>query len=107
MADPRSELLQEEIERICDSPSFRRSQVQPRLLRYLVGEALAGRGGELNQFLIATDGMGLSNRFDPSTDATVRVWGVRLRRMLADYYRRSPGRQSTLRVRLPERSFCP
>lgn len=107
MADPRSELLQEEIERICGSPSFRRSQVQPRLLRYLVGEALAGRGGELNQFLIATDGMGLSNRFDPSTDATVRVWGVRLRRMLAEYYRHSPGRQSTLRLRLPERSFCP
>lgn len=107
MARPNSELLLEEIERICGSPSFRRSQVQPRLLRYLAGEALAGRGGELNQFLIATEGMGLSNRFDPSTDATVRVWGLRLRRMLADYYRRSPGRESRFRVRLPERSFCP
>lgn len=106
-AHPDTELLQKEVERICASSSFRRSQVQPRLLRYLTNEALAGRGQELNQYLIATEGMGLSQRFDPSTDATVRVWGVRLRRMLSDYYRRDPGRKSTIRVRLPARSFCP
>ncbi len=99
-------LLAEEVSRICGSPAFRRAKTQTKLLRYLAGEAAAGRGNELNQYLIATEGMGLPENFDPTADATVRVWGVRLRRMLANYYR-GPGRKSALRVRFPERSFCP
>jgi TolB-like protein/tetratricopeptide (TPR) repeat protein len=99
-------LLAEEVNRICASPVFRRAKTQTKLLRYLAGEAVAGRGNELNQYLIATEGMGLAESFDPTTDATVRVWGVRLRRMLANYYR-GPGRKSAERVRFPERSFCP
>lgn len=99
-------LLAEEVRRICGSPVFRRATTQTKLLRYLAGEAAAGRGNELNQYLIATEGMGLAEDFDPTADARVRVWGVRLRRMLANYYR-GPGRQSALRVRFAERSFCP
>lgn len=99
-------LLAEEVNRICGSPVFRRAKTQTKLLRYLADEAGAGRGSELNQYLIATEGMGLAESFDPTTDATVRVWGVRLRRMLANYYR-GPGRKSTMRVSLPERSFWP
>lgn len=98
--------MAEEVNRICGSPAFRRAKTQTRLLRYLAGEAIAGRGDELNQYLIATDGMGLAESFDPTADATVRVWGVRLRRMLADYYR-GPGRKNPLRIRLPARSYCP
>jgi adenylate cyclase len=106
MPNQNPTLLAEEVSRICASPAFRRAKTQTKLLRYLAGEAMAGRGDELNQYLIATEGMGLAEDFDPTSNATVRVWGVRLRRMLADYYR-GPGRQSTVRVGFPERSFCP
>lgn len=106
MPHRNSALLAEEVDRICDSPVFRRAKIQTKLLRYLAGESAAGRGNELNQYLIATEGMGLPETFDPTTDATVRVWGVRLRRMLANYYR-GPGGQSAVRVKFPERSFCP
>lgn len=106
MTNPDLSPYEEEIERICASPAFRQAPKQARLLRYLAGEALAGRGGELNQYLIATDGMGLGENFDPTKSALVRVWGGRLRQMLTAYYR-GPGRSSPRRVRLPERTYCP
>lgn len=76
------EALKEEVELICGSPGFRNSRVQQKLLRYLAGEALAGRGRELNQYLIATAGMGLGEDFEPLSDSKVRVWGGRLRYVL-------------------------
>ncbi len=97
---------EDEVARICASPSFRASPALARLLRYLVREARSGRGSQLNQYLIATDGMGLGHDFDPSKNAIVRVQGRRLRLMLTAYYR-GPGRSNPLRIRLPERTFCP
>ena len=104
---PPPEATRAEIDRLCETPAFRNSRVQQKLLRFLTTEALAGRGRELNQYLIATEGLGLGERFDPTSDSKVRVLGGRLRRMLADQYRTSAGRKSALRVVLPERSFCP
>ena len=105
MAPP--DALKAEIERLCETPAFRNSRVQQKLLRFLTAEALAGRGRELNQYLIATEGLGLGEKFDPTSDSKVRVLGGRLRRLLADHYRTDAGRKSALRVVLPERSFCP
>jgi|GEM_PF-4782781 len=105
MAPP--DVLKAEIDRLCETPAFRNSRVQQKLLRFLAAEAMAGRGRELNQYLIATEGLGLGEKFDPTSDSKVRVLGGRLRRMLADQYRKSAGRKSALRVVLPERSFCP
>lgn len=104
---PPPDALKAEIERLCETPAFRNSRVQQKLLRFLAAEALAGRGRELNQYLIATEGLGLGEKFDPTSDSKVRVLGGRLRRMLADQYRTGSGRKSAFRVVLPERSFCP
>ena len=104
---PPPDALKAEIDRLCETPAFRNSRVQQKLLRFLAAEALAGRGRELNQYLIATEGLGLGEKFDPTSDSKVRVLGGRLRRMLADQYRTGAGRKSALRVVLPERSFCP
>ena len=75
-----------------------------KLLRYLAQEALAGRGETLNQRLIAVNGLGAGEDFDPAKNSIVRVQVRRLRVMLEKYYRR-PGCASPWRVRLPERSF--
>ena len=106
MSETLSATPEDEIERICASPAFQRSATQTKLLRYLAREVLAGRGRQLNQYLIATDGMGLSTNFDPAENSSVRVWGVRLRRMLEEFYA-DPANAGLLRVRLPERTFCP
>ena len=73
MSETLSATPEDEIERICASPAFQRSATQTKLLRYLAREVLAGRGRQLNQYLIATDGMGLGSSFDPTENSSVRV----------------------------------
>lgn len=97
--------FQEEVDLVCASPGFRRSAVLTKLLRYLAAEVMAGRGAELNQYLIATEGLGMGEDFDPAFNSLVRVQGGRLRSLLRAY-EAGPGKTRPYRLRLPERSFC-
>ena len=103
--DSRDSSLEKEIDRLCESPAFSHSPAQTKLLRYLAQEVLAGRGSQLNQRQIAVRGLDAGENFDPSKNSIVRVQGRRLRQMLEAYYE-GPGSFSSVRVRLPERSFC-
>lgn len=67
-------------------PSFQRSPVLTRLLRYLVMESLTGRGARLKSYSIAVEGLGKPPEFDSQTDSYARVQVARLRKALDNFY---------------------
>lgn len=88
------------------SPHFDASSRSREFLRYVVDEALAGRGAALNQAAIAFSVFGRDARFDPLLDPIVRVQAGRLRRSLERYYLLS-GESQTLRIELPKGRYAP
>ena len=56
------------------------------MLRYLVGQSLAGRPEPLKEYVIGTEVLERPPTFDPRTDSVVRVEAHRLRVRLSDYY---------------------
>ena len=88
------------------SPHFDAGSRSRAFLRYVVDEALAGRGSALNQAAIAISVFGRDAQFDPVLDPIVRVQAGRLRRSLERYYLLS-GESQTLRIELPKGSYAP
>jgi tetratricopeptide (TPR) repeat protein len=72
------------------SEAFRQSPQLSAFLRYIVEETLAGRGGDLKGYSIATLALGRPESFDPQADPIVRVQAGRLRQAIAAYQRAHP-----------------
>ena len=76
------------LQRILDSPSFRRSVRHRRFLEYLVRSTMAGEVANIREIVI---GVAVFDRsietFDPRKDPIVRVEAGRLREKLLRYYR--------------------
>ena len=81
------ELLRSEVEHVLEDPVFERSPTQSRLLKYLCGETIIGRG-KPSQFSVAVDGLGRPEDYDLNSDSYPRVQISRLRRSLANVYSR-------------------
>src|SRR5438309_2060764 len=76
-----------QLERIGQSQFLSRA-VQPlQMLRYVVGETLAGREDELKEYTVGAFGLGLGDDFDPGAKNTVRQVASQLRAKLDQYYR--------------------
>jgi len=101
-----SSLVQEHLEKMLASPGFANSERHGRLLRHLVSTTLAGRGGEIKEYVLAVEVFGRGESFDPQTDAIVRTEVSRLRGRLKAYYS-AEGRDDNVIVDLPVRSYLP
>jgi TolB-like protein/Tfp pilus assembly protein PilF len=75
-------------------------------LRYVVGEALEGRGEEIKGYTLALEVFGRGNSFDPANDSVVRVEAARLRRTLAAYYG-DEGSGDTVIIDVPKGGYVP
>src|SRR5690348_11945259 len=75
-----------QVRRILDSKEFYASDRDPRFLRYLVEEMLAGRGDRIKAYSIATSAFDRDESFDPQSDPIVRLEASRLCRSLDRYY---------------------
>jgi TolB-like protein len=82
---PKTSVLAQ-LGRILRAPRFIASPRLIALLDFLVQEVLAGRGDSLIQYRIATEGLGLGDRFDPDNKTLVRSHATRLRKELDRYY---------------------
>ena len=102
---PTAVEIHAELERILDGAEFKTANRLRQLLRYLVEEALAGRGDKLKAYTIALEVFGREADFDPQNDPIVRVEGTRLRARLAAYYRANP--QNPVRIGLPRGGYRP
>jgi len=69
------------------SKTLRLSEVQRRLLTYLVEKSLAGEADDLKEYTIGIDAFGKPPSYDPRQQSVVRMHVARLRQKLAEYYR--------------------
>jgi len=97
--------VRRQIEQLLSSPDFDASRRSKGFLRFIVEEALAGRGEDLTQSAIATR-VFERHDFDPVVDPIVRIQAGRLRRSLERYYLLS-GKQESLRIELPRGTYVP
>lgn len=103
---PGSRLVRRQVERILSSGDFDASPRSREFLRFVVEEALAGRGEAITQLAIATRVFGRRGDFDPTVDPIVRIQAGRLRRSLERYHLLT-GRMDSLRIELPRGTYVP
>ncbi|XXT24923.1 hypothetical protein WME94_25655 [Sorangium sp. So ce429] len=94
-----------ELDQVLGSSAFGGSARQARLLRFLVGEVLDGRGGALRAPLVATRVFDRPEGFDSCEDSIVRVEMSKLRRALVRHY--AATRAAVVRIELPRGTYAP
>jgi adenylate cyclase len=99
-------LVRRALDEVLASEDFDASRRSKEFLRYIVAEALAGRGDSLTQSAIAVQVFGRRDDFDPVVDPIVRIQAGRLRRSLERYYLLS-GKQDAVRIELPRGAYVP
>lgn len=95
-----------QMERILSDPSFEANARRKAMFRYLVEEAVAGRGELLKGFTVATAVFGRDDSFDPQSDPIVRIEARRLRSDLDAYYA-GKGHSDRLRIVIPKGGYLP
>lgn len=98
--------VQHQLSRILASKTFSQVERLKRFVGFVVGETVAGRGGELKEYVIGVQVFGKEPTFDPRTDPIVRVQARRLRTRLARYYR-DEGNTDELIIDLPKGGYAP
>lgn len=98
--------IQNELNRILSSPSFRRSSQCSKFLQFIVTRRLEGKQHELKERTIAVELFGKSVTADLDRDSTVRVCALHTRRRLEEFYSggAAPG---PFRIELPPGSYVP
>jgi hypothetical protein len=103
--DLESKRVLEHLDAVLASPFFVSSRRCQEFLRYVVVEAIAGRGDLIKERNIAQDVFGKGTRFEPSEDSVVRVKAREVRKRLLDYYATVSG--DGVRIDLPVGSYLP
>lgn len=93
------------LETVLESPVFAGSRRRQDFLRYVVQEALAGRGAAIKETNIAVDVFGRNSDFDAQTASIVRVTAAEVRKRLAQAY--DAGLGTDLRIELPLGGYQP
>jgi TolB-like protein/Flp pilus assembly protein TadD len=108
VASPKTsdESIQQQLEKVLSSKTFSQVDRLKRFIRFIVLEAVSGRGGELKEYVIGVQVFGKEASFDPRTDPIVRVQARRLRTRLVRYYREE-GQTDELIIDLPKGGYSP
>src|SRR6476620_6250643 len=99
-------LVRQQLTRILASKTFSQVERLKRFITFIVDETVAGRGGDLKEYVIGVQVFGKEPSFDPRTDPIVRVQARRLRTRLERYYR-DEGNSDELIVDLPKGGYAP
>ncbi len=100
------EQIKGQLQQVLASTCFESAKQLQHLLKYLVEETLAERGGRINQTSVAIDVLNKDVNFDPAIDSAVRVEARRLRSRLTEYYY-GDGKQDSIRFELPKGHYIP
>ena len=110
MENPENQVSASEIgllvERIAESPGFRRSSRLQRFLRYVTEHALNIPGQPLKEIQVAMAVFDKDVNFDPRLDPIVRVEAGRLRLRLLEFYVQSETAES-IGIEIPRGSYAP
>ena len=101
-----SEAVCAELDRVLAFPDMAASGQMSAFLRFVVEEALAGRGEQIKEFTVATRALSRRRDFDPRLDAIVRIVAGKLRRTMQRYYL-TAGASDPVRIAIPKGTYCP
>jgi adenylate cyclase len=93
------------LKRVLGSQSFATSPRLQELLGFVVAATLDGDAERLKEYSVAVDVFKRPPGFDPRMDSIVRVQASRLRKQLADYYRKAGGAE-TIRIDVPAGGYA-
>lgn len=95
-----------QLSRILASKTFSQVERLKRFISFIVTETVAGRAGELKEYVIGVQVFAKDPSFDPRTDPIVRVQARRLRARLVKYYREE-GQGDEIAIDLPKGGYSP
>jgi TolB-like protein/Flp pilus assembly protein TadD len=98
--------VRQQLNRILASKTFSQVDRLKRFVSFIVNEGIAGRGGELKEYVIGVHVFDKEPSFDPRTDPIVRVQARRLRARLVRYYREE-GQHDEVIIDLPKGGYSP
>src|SRR5260370_7582899 len=81
-----NDALQDCVDRVLQSETFRKSPSSRRLLKYLAERSLAGDADQVKEYTIGIDAFGKAVDYDPRPDSTVRIQIGSLPPKLAAHY---------------------
>jgi len=96
--------IEQQIERILESETFRNCDALKRLLRFLAEKTFSGEADQLKEYSIGIDVLGKPPTYDPRQDSVVRIQVGRLRQKLQEYYS-AEGKGDPVEVQLPKGRF--
>jgi len=96
----------QELDRLLASATFRQVDRLKRFLKFIVTEALDGRGDQLKEYVIGVQVFDKDSSFDPRADPIVRVQARRLRSRLVRYYR-DEGAADAVVIEMPKGGYAP
>jgi len=100
------ESAREQLAKMLSSNSFVHSPQLCRFLRYLVEQAIGGKGDQIKEYLVGVEVFQRDQSFDPRIDPVVRTEARRLRQKLAEYYQ-NEGQADPIKIEIPKGSYCP
>ncbi len=105
-SSPDADSIRGLVDRIAESPQFRKSRRQQQLLRYLVERSTASPRTEIQEREIGTAVFGRKAEFDTSTDNIVRVNVYDLRKRLQAYFAEE-GQSEPFVMEIPKGGYSP
>ncbi len=102
----QQEAVRAQMDEMLRSTHFRNSRRYPTLLRYIVEEALEGRGAQLKERVLGVEVFGRSPDYDTASDPIVRVTVAEIRKRIAQYYHED-AHAFELRIELKPGSYIP
>ena len=106
MGDFTKREIQDQLNKICATKSFRRSERLQEFLRYIIDETLNGKAEGIKAWTIAVAVFNKPIDLNIQTDSIVRVYGGKLRRALKDYYE-NEGKDDPVIIRIPKGGYQP
>jgi hypothetical protein len=98
--------IEEQVERLLQTPYFSHSRRFPIFLRYVVQHTLAGQADAVKERTLGIEIFGRGANYDTSSDPIVRVTAAEIRKRIAQYYQ-EPGHDVEIRLSLPSGSYVP
>ena len=105
-ASPAAEEKRAALQEVLQSGAFTRAGQLQSFLRFVCEMEIAGRGGELSEYLIGVEALGRPPGYSPAEDAAVRRRAIDLREKLEEVYAAELA-ASALRIDLPKGRYVP
>jgi hypothetical protein len=98
--------IEEQVERLLQTPYFSHSRRFPIFLRYVVQHTLAGQADAVKERTLGIEIFGRTADYDTSSDPIVRVTAAEIRKRIAQYYQEA-AHDEEIRLSLPPGSYIP